>query len=34
MNLMSGTTYAMRARAIGGSTGASAWCGAMAIMST
>jgi hypothetical protein len=33
-NLVPGTTYAVRARAIGGSTGASSWCGAMAIMST
>jgi hypothetical protein len=32
--LIPGTTYAVRARAIGGSTGASVWCGAMAIMST
>jgi hypothetical protein len=34
MNLVPGTTYAVRARAIGGSTGASNWCGSMAIMST
>ena len=33
-NLLPGTTYAVRARAIGGSTGASSWSGAMAIMST
>jgi hypothetical protein len=33
-NLTPGTTYAVRARAIGGSTGASNWCAAMAIMST
>ncbi len=33
-SLVPGTTYAVRARAIGGSTGASAWTGAMAIMST
>lgn len=32
--LIPGTTYAVRARAIGGSTGASSWCGAMSIMST
>jgi hypothetical protein len=32
--LMPGTTYAVRARAIGGSTGASNWCGALSIMST
>ena len=31
-NLAPGTTYAVRARAIGGSTGASAWTGAMAII--
>jgi hypothetical protein len=33
-NLVPGTTYAVRARAIGGSTGASAWTGASSIMST
>jgi len=33
-NLVPGTTYAVRARAIGGSTGASSWCGAQSIMST
>jgi hypothetical protein len=33
-NLVPGTTYAVRARAIGGSTGASNWCGSQSIMST
>lgn len=33
-NLVPGTTYGVRARAIGGSTGASAWTGASFIMST
>jgi len=32
--LIPGMTYAVRARAIGGSTGASNWCGAQSIMST
>jgi hypothetical protein len=32
--LIPGTTYAVRARAIGGSTGASNWCAAQSIMST
>jgi len=34
MNLVPGTTYAVRARAIGGSTGASNWTGSSSIMST
>jgi len=33
-NLVPGTTYAVRARAIGGSTGASNWTGPGSIMST
>ena len=33
-NLVPGTTYAVRARAIGGSTGASDWCQSLSIMST
>ena len=33
-NLVPGTTYAVRARAIGGSTGASSWSGPSFIMST
>jgi hypothetical protein len=33
-NLVSGTTYLVRARAIGGSTGASGWTGPGSIMST
>jgi hypothetical protein len=33
-NLVPGTTYAVRARAIGGSTGASDWCNSQSIMST
>jgi hypothetical protein len=33
-SLMPGTTYAVRARAIGGSTGASAWTSPSSIMST
>jgi hypothetical protein len=33
-NLVPGTTYAIRARAIGGSTGASNWTGSGSIMST
>ena len=33
-NLVPGTTYAVRARAIGGSTGASNWCAAQPIMAT
>ncbi len=33
-NLAPGTMYAVRARAIGGSTGASNWCGSQSIMST
>jgi hypothetical protein len=34
MNLVPGRTYAVRARAIGGSTGASDWCSFQTIMST
>ena len=34
MGLVPGTTYLVRARAIGGSTGASNWCSSGAIMST
>jgi len=34
VNLVPGTTYAVRARAIGGSTGASSWTLAQSIMST
>jgi len=33
-NLLPGTTYAVRARAIGGSTGASSWTLPSSIMST